>query len=484
MTRWPASLRARLTLWYTVFLAVPLILFALGCYLFFASTLRTRTDEFIADALTAFSRELHAERRIASSPVDAIGTTVAEVRFRDLHIAVFDSVGSAVATSATDRSDPDGDQPDPTLDARISAARARALPTVNAVTLPTGNGDYRALWRTVPLGGREYVVTGTYALRDTDEMLERVRTMFLFAIPLLVLCAATAGSVLAKRGLAPVATIGSHAARISIATLHERIPVDGPTELTALARVVNDLLDRLSDAFARQRQFVADASHELRTPATIMRTESEVTLSREHRPEEEYRASMAVMHGASQRLGRIVDDLFLLARADSGHLDAHHAPLYLEDLVDEATRAVRSVAQERGIAVALAGIVEAPFNGDADLIGRAILNLLDNAIKHSPAGAEIGVSLTRTGRWFDIVVIDAGPGIPEPMHTRVFERFFRADAARSRTESSATSGAGLGLPIARRIAELHGGKLDLVESRPGRTVFRLRLPDQAEIPIF
>src|SRR6185369_3715211 len=154
-------------------------------------------------------------------------------------------------------------------------------------------------------------------------------------------------------------------------------------------------------------------------------------------------------------------------------------------VVDEVTRSVRSVAGERGITVTLNEIVEAPTTGDADLIGRAVLNLLDNAIKHSPPGADVGVSLVRTSAWYDVIVTDAGPGIPETLHGRVFERFFRADAARSRSESSATSGAGLGLPIARRIAELHGGRLDLIESAPGRTIFRLRLPvDRSAIPIF
>jgi two-component system OmpR family sensor kinase len=246
--------------------------------------------------------------------------------------------------------------------------------------------------------------------------------------------------------------------------------------LVGLARVVNDLLDRLQRAFAQQQRFVADASHELRTPTAILRTEADVTLSREHRSEEEYRASIGVMRDAVRRLTRIVDDLFLLARADSGHLPLRREPIYLEELVHDVTRSVRSVAESRSVRVDLRNVVEAPFVGDADLLGRVLLNLLDNAIKHSPSGASVDVEMARRDGHYEILIADAGPGIPPEAQDRVFERFFRADVARARNESSTTSGAGLGLAIARRIAELHSGQLDLVESRPGMTRFRVTLP--------
>jgi signal transduction histidine kinase len=134
--------------------------------------------------------------------------------------------------------------------------------------------------------------------------------MFAIAIPLLILFAATGGYVLAKRSLAPVSTMTSRAAVISATNLHERLPVSGGDELVGLARVVNDLLDRLENSFEQQRRFMQDASHELRTPAAILRAETDVTLSRAHRDEEEYRASISVMQDAARRLTRIVDDLF------------------------------------------------------------------------------------------------------------------------------------------------------------------------------
>ncbi len=481
MARWPSSLRSRLTMWYAVLLGLPLIAFALICYVAFARALLSRTDHFINDALTAFSRELVAERRATLSASDAIRRTVEEVRFRDLHIAILDSAGQVVAMTPVveaDRSEPTGRSVDGGTQL-VAAMRTRSAHESGAMTIPGEREPYRVVTRPLVIAGEHFNLRGVYALRDMDEVLDRIRRMFLVVIPVLILCAAASGSFLAKRSLAPVAAMATQATEISASNLDARLPVAGGDELVRLARVINDLLDRLELAFAQQRRFVADASHELRTPTAILRTEADVTLSRPHRTENEYRASVTIMSDASRRLTRIVDDLFLLARSDSGHLVMREEPLYLEELVDEATRAVRSVAEQRRVSVDVHELVDAPFRGDADLLGRLLLNLLDNAIKYSPEGGAVDVAMTRTAEQYTVTVTDSGPGIPADARDRVFERFFRADAARSRTDPSATSGAGLGLAIARRIADMHGGQLDLVDSEPGHTVFRVTLPAPA-----
>ena len=481
MPRWPSSLRSRLTLWYTILLGVPLVAFAVVCYLVFARAVETRTDRFIDDALAAFSRELLAERRVASSGMGAIFSTVDEVRFHDLRIAILDPAGHLVAMTALPDSAASADRL-PTSDAGsrvIASLRGRDLSRPLALTLPGAQGAWRARAMPITVDAQSFSLAGIYALRDIEEMLQRIRELFLIAIPLLLACAGTGGYLLAKRSLAPVALMAAHAAAISATNLDERLPVHGGDELVGLARVVNDLLDRLEQSFARQRRFVADALHELRTPTAILRSEADVTLSREHRTEEEYRASVAVMRDAARRLTRIVDDLFLLARADSGNLLARRDEVYLDEVVLDATRAVRSVADRKQVAVDLRQVVEAPFLGDPDLLGRLLLNLLDNAIRYSPKGGIVEVALARRAGSYEITVVDSGPGIPPEAHERVFERFFRVDTARSRSESSVTSGAGLGLAIARRITEMHDGRLDLVEARPGRTVFRATLPAPA-----
>lgn len=478
MPQWPTSLRSRLTLWYTAILGLPLIAFAVVCYVNIQRTLERRTDAFIGDALTAFSRELVAERRATLSVVDAMKSAVTEVRFNDLRIAILDMSGKIVAMNEISREDAIVERrPSSDIEQRMLATlRGHDLSKELALTVATEAGEFRLVSRPLAIDSLHFRLTGAYALTDIDEVLTRVREMFFVAIPLLLLCAATGGYLLARRSLAPVTSMAARAAEISASNMHERLPVGGGDELVGLARVVNGLLDRLEQSFMQQRRFVTDASHELRTPTAVVRTETDITLSRPHRSEDEYRASVTIIQDAARRLTRIVDDLFLLARADSGHLATRSEQLYLEDLVHDATRAVRSVASQRGVQVELRDVVEAPFHGDADLLGRLVLNLLDNAIKYSPPEGSVDVSLSRHNGHFEIRVTDSGPGIPPEAHERVFERFFRVDSARSRSENSSTSGAGLGLSIARRIVEMHGGSIGVAESRPGKTEFLVRLP--------
>jgi two-component system OmpR family sensor kinase len=479
---WPSSVRARLTLWYTVLLAVPLVAFAIGSYYIFARTLESRTDAFISDALTAFSRELVAERRALPTLQDAFRATVHEVRFRDLDIVILDDAGRVMAMSA-----PQGDRPgsfrhplQTDSGAIFAALRGRDATQPIALTLFHREGSFRVAVRPLLAGQQRFIVAGAYPLREVEDTLERIRGLFLITIPLLIVSAATGGYFLAKRSLAPVASMSARAAEIGASTLHERLPAASQDELGDLARTLNGLLDRLERSFAQQRRFMADASHELRTPTAILRTEADVTLSQAHRTEAEYRESATVVQDAARRLSRIVDDIFLLARADAGHLVMHPAAIDLEDVVQDAIRSVRQIADRRGVRVDMLDVVEAPFHGDADLLGRVLLNLLDNAIKHSPEGGTVDVHMSTTATRYEVAVVDGGPGVPPEDHERVFERFVRLDSVRSRAENSLTSGAGLGLGIARRIAGMHGGTLRIADSRPGHTRFQLSLPKGAD----
>jgi two-component system, OmpR family, sensor kinase len=478
MRRFPTSVRTRLTLWYTVALALPLVAFAIASYLIFSHTVRARTDAFVGDALTVFARELGAERRAGPTTGAGIQRTLREVRFREVDIVILDDSGVVVGMSA------------PLTGATRRPGSPAALDPSKLVAglgpIPPGSGRtgtvyrdgqaYRVLVRPLTAGGRTFLLAGVHPLVDVEEMLRRIRGLFLITIPLIIACAATAGWFLAVRSFRPVSAMAARAAEIGASTLNERLPIVANDELGELARVLNHLLDRLERSFEQQRRFMTDASHELRTPTAIVRTEADVTLSRQQRPEQEYRASMAIVQDASRRLTRIVDDVFLIARADAGHLVMNPGPLYLDELVRDTVRTVKAIADERRVGVALRDMVDAPLFGDADLLDRLILNLLDNAIKHSPEGGTIDVSMTLRDSVCDLSVVDAGPGIPPEAQPRVFERFFRVDVARSREDSTLTSGAGLGLSICSRIAEIHGGSLALVSSRPGRTEFRVSLP--------
>jgi heavy metal sensor kinase len=478
--RWPSTLRWRLTFWYTALLAVPFVAIAVGFYALFARTLSTRTDRFIDDALTAFSRELVAERRAALTADGAIRSTVDEVRFRDLHIAVLDSAYRVAAMTPLPSGEARaGATAQASFDAWIGRALRESGATPSAMTVRDRGGGFRVLARPVSLAGDAFVVTGAYSIADTDEVLARLRSLLAIVIPLLVVGAAGGGYFMATRSLAPVSAMAERATEITATSLRERLPVSGGEELAGLARVVNDLLARLEESFAQQRRFMADASHELRTPTAIVRTEADVTLAQTHRSEDEYRASVTVMRDAARRLTRIVDDLFALARVDAENVSAKRERLYAEEVVDDAMRMVRPLADSRAVRVELRAAVEAPVEGDADLLGRLLVNLLDNAIKHSPDGGVVDIGMRRRDSVVDVTIVDQGQGIPQADRDRIFERFVRlADdrAASSEQAESRRDGAGLGLAIARRIAEAHGGSLVVVESEPGHTEFCLTLP--------
>ena len=449
--RWrPTTLRGRLTLWYTIVIGIPALAFEVLGYLVFAAALRTGTERFVDEALTAFTRELQAERFVRGDPVETIRSTVREVHFKDLRIEVRDARGTLVAV---------GEVPPPGPDARVQR-------------------------REVRLDGARFEVVGSYPRREEAAVLVRIRTTFLLALPVLLGLAALGGLWLARRGLRPVASMAARAQEISASTLHERLPVTGGEELMGLARVINALLDRLEAAFAQQRRFMADASHELRTPTAIVRAEADVTLARPQRPETEYREAMAVVQASALRMTRIVDDLFLLARADAGQLQLRRAPLYLEEVVDEAVREVRHLAAQGEVTVAVRSLVQAPMQGDAEMLGRLLLNLLDNAIKHTPPGHRVEVAMAPApGGRCVVTVVDEGSGIPAELQGRIFDRFVRGDRARAAHGAGVPGGAGLGLAIARRIAELHGGTLELAASEPGRTEFRFTVPVDPDLAV-
>lgn len=472
-----SSVRARLTLWYSLWLCLPLVSFALFSYFSFSGALISRTDAFLDDALTVFENELMVERRQIPEVEEALRTTVREVQFQDLDIVILTESGQVLARSRREgegRAPAGGEDWADDLQPILESLGEGPGPSLS--TLSPSSGGFRVRLQPLSLGDGRFTVAGIYPLAEVEQTLHRIRHLFLVSIPLLILMAGAGAWFLARRSFAPITAMAGRAAEISANTLHERLPVVADDELGALAKVLNDLLDRLQESFEQERRFVADASHELRSPTAILRSEADVTLSRSHRTEAEYRESMAVIQDAARRLGKVVDDLFLLARVDGGQVVMSRESMYLDDLVRDTVRLVRPMAEQNGVSVEAGQTVEAPFRGDPDLLGRLLLNLLDNGIKHSPPGARVLVSLAARNGGYEIRVVDSGSGIDPEARSRIFERFFQVDSARSRDDPTLTSGAGLGLAIGRSIAEMHGGSLDLVDSRPGRTEFSLFLP--------
>jgi signal transduction histidine kinase len=485
MKLWPESVRWRLTLWYSLALGVMLLIFAGGSYYALARLLSSRSDRFLEQARDAYITELHIELGVEGTIDAAIRAARRDVRFRDIRFLVYDDSLRSLAPGGDDA--PRVDVPEAgdevwsfaphALASRVDSVRLTTDSIRSAlVTWPDSAGGYRAALRSVRLETAPYIVAALHSRHPLRRTLTTTAIAFAAAIPFFLLLAGLGGYLLAHRALSPLAAMGRQAREISATNLHERLPVANPRdELGSLATLVNDLLSRLEASFDQQRRFIADASHELRTPVAIIRSEADVALTAPTRPEPEYRDALHVVQDAAARLSRIVNDLFLLTRADAGHQTMREEELYLNEVVTDTVRSMRSIAAARDKRLEVPSLPDAPFRGDGELLGRLLVNLIDNAIRYSTPGTVVSVDLAlRTGE-YRVSVADAGPGIPLEARDSVFIRFFRVDAARSR-ESGIDGGAGLGLPIARWIAEAHGGRLELERSDASGSVFVTTLP--------
>jgi two-component system, OmpR family, sensor kinase len=278
------------------------------------------------------------------------------------------------------------------------------------------------------------------------------------------------GWLLSRRIFRPVAAIAETASRISADNLSERIDTRAvDRELADLARVLNATFRRLEAAFDRQARFTADASHELRTPLAVLRSQAELTLGRARTPDE-YREALQTCLRAAERMTDLVEGLLTLARADAGKSGVRE-PVELHRVARDAVELCRPLATERGVRLT-AELAPVTVPGDAGGLARVVGNLVANAIRYNRPAGEVHVELTRDGREAVLTVRDSGEGIAAEHHPHLFERFYRADKARSR----ATGGSGLGLAIARAVVEAHGGTIGF-ESAVGKgSTFWVRLP--------
>jgi two-component system, OmpR family, sensor kinase len=476
------TMRSRLTLWYTCVLALVLVVFAAAAYAYLARAAHERTDQSLADTVHSLSSNFTAEYEEDQTGDNAAEEVARDFQFADRQAFIFDERGRLAASSAAPagaskkQAWPDAAAFSNGLAGLIEAARrsGRACSTV-----PFREGGIRACAARASSRGRTFVVVVAQSLHAQEEELEQVRRAFYVAVPVALLFAGLGGYFLARKSLAPVVEMGDRAAHINAANLCERLPVGNErSELGRLAHTFNELLARLDVSFEQQRRFMADASHELRTPVAIVCGESEVALSQAARSSEEYRESLKILHEEGRRLTRVVEDLFTLARADAGQYSLSAVTFYLDETVAECVRAVRSLAARHRVSLRheYAGD-ELPLRGDEALVRRMILNLLDNAIKYTQAGGEVRVELAREGSGYTIRINDTGGGIPVEARPHIFERFYRADKARSRNGGG---GAGLGLSIASWIAEAHGGRVTLERSDKSGSAFFIYLPSSTE----
>ena len=303
------------------------------------------------------------------------------------------------------------------------------------------------------------------------QTLDNLRTYSFAALGALFVASLGVGWVVAGRALRPIERITSVARDIQATDLSRRIDLGGPhDELRDLADTFDDMLTRIDDAFESQRQFIHEASHELRNPLAVIRTNLEVALGDPDASADELRRTAEIVERSTERMARLVDDLLVYARR--GTLSLERAPLDASLLVDEAVEEFRTPAEARLVRVLGAASPGLWVEADRLALRQALANLLANAVRLSPEGTTIRVSAGREEPWVWLAVQDQGPGIDPADQDRVFQRFWRGDPAASRAEGRS----GLGLAIVRQIAEAHGGEVKLV-SEPGRgSAFALWLP--------
>jgi heavy metal sensor kinase len=308
-------------------------------------------------------------------------------------------------------------------------------------------------------------------LAPTERTLQRWLEALLVLVPLGVGLAAAGGRVMARAALRPVDEMSQSARRIDAGALARRITIRGTgDELDRLAETLNGMLARLENTFGEMRRFSADAAHELRTPLTALKGTLEVAL-RAERSGAEYRAALASALEEADRLVRLAEDLLLLSRATAGP-DSPRARVELETLVLDVAEVGTRLAKDRGVTVRVGTLAPLAVLGDGSALRRAVLNLVENGVKYTPAGGRVELSVTAADGEAVLAVEDTGPGIDAADVIRIFEPFVRLDSARSRE----SGGSGLGLAIARSIVVAHRGTLGVERPAAGGSRFAIRLP--------
>jgi signal transduction histidine kinase len=441
------SIRLRTTVAAVVVVGVALLTGAVAMVVL----LRHAHEDQVRDAARLRAREVAAVLESGEAP----GALAVEDE-EEVIIQVVDQAGRVVASS-------------PNIRGRLPVASVRAGETSRIATTPIENEP--SLVVAERARGREGTFTVLVARTVVDESADLVTRYLWRGIPLLLLVVGLTTWRAAGRALVPVDAIRAEVDAISAAELSRRVPdPPGRDEIARLATTMNRMLARLEAAQTRQRRFVSDASHELRSPLATIRQHAEVALSHPDRTTTARLAQTVLDEGA--RLQQLVEDLLLLARADEGTLSLRRRAVDLDDVVFEAASGLR---QATDLGVDTAGVSAGRVNGDEDQLRRMVRNLVDNAARHARTRVRFSLVETPAGT-ARLQVDDDGAGIPEPQRRRVFERFVRLDDARSRD----SGGSGLGLAIVAQIVTAHGGTVSIADSPLGGARVEVELPSRGD----
>ena len=455
--------RWRLTLWFAALLALVMALFGGAIYVVLRQQLYASFDDQL---LNQASLMLSAVRVEDGTPtldpsmadvvdgeyflrlLDADGTTLFETEGGAAGILVDQNV---IATALDGRTE-------------YSAALDEDNEILHLISVPVRPDDAE--------GDVSGVLQVGLDRDEIDEPLAGLLGALTLAGPVVLLFAAAGGYLLAGRALSPVATITDLAARIGAGDLRSRLNLDLPDdELGQLARTFDAMLARIEDAFERQRRFTDDAAHELRTPLSLMRSQVDLALARP-RSTGAYREALQAFDGDIARMTTLLGTLLTLARSDAGKLAVECAPFDLADTVRLVLEQYAPVAAEAGVSLQ-DETASAPLVADEDLLMQLLINLIDNALAHTPPGGAVVAGCQPDDGSIRLWVGDTGDGIAAEHQDRVFDRFYRIDAGRSRDRG----GTGLGLAICKAIAEAHGGTISLTSRLGSGTRVEVVLPD-------
>jgi heavy metal sensor kinase len=469
--RRPLALRARLALGYSVFFALVLALLSIGVFLAVRSALLRQTTQQLQASSDLIQQDFDASNigvaAYFENPSFLLRTHPPRVEGLEspaLYVQVLAPDGAVAVTSAS-----------------LQSLRLPLTPSDRAAALAGATsfheetlGSGRVLIMTRPLRADQQIVgvlLVAHPLREIEQTLNLLLSSLAGIGAVALLAALRGGAWMARGALEPVSQIAQTARRIVHAEhLSQRVP-ESPTsdEIGQLTSTVNEMLERLELLFLTQRRFVADVSHELKTPLTAMRGHLEVLRRGARHDPQALEESLADIEREVGRLTRLTSDLLVLVQAEAG-TPLRRGPVALDELVLEVVRDMRPLAQHVALTPALSEQVA--VEGDRDRLKQALLNLISNALSHTPPGGAVRVGLERSGGQALLSVSDTGVGIAADDLPHIFERFYRADKSRSRS----AGGAGLGLAIVKWVAESHGGSAEVV-SQPGRgSTFTLRLP--------
>lgn len=457
------SIGVRLTFWYLAAFAVAQLIFGVGMWLILRQNMRDLADAGLANEVEDVRRFLAGQP--ADLSTDALRKAVTAEYSAEAdgdYLQIIDDNGHWIYRSA------------------VLAQRGFPATSPNSLRRTTydqvqfGNMPLRFVTQRIEARGHIFTVQAGATITEQVEILKRFRSYLLMFAPLILVAAGVGGYGISRRALFPVDALTRTARTITGNTLNRRLeqPHTGD-ELQRLSETLNEMLERIELAFTRITQFTADASHELRTPISLIRTEAELALRRS-RGEAEYREALRHILLGAERTTTLLEELLALARADSGRQTLNIQPIDLRGALKEVASGWRQVANIRGLQFS-ERILDAELRvlGDGAALRRVLDILLDNAFKYTPpSGGAVSLSAEKKDGAAWISVHDNGVGIAEAEHRLIFERFYRVDKARSRE----MGGAGLGLAIAQWIVQQHHGKI-LVESTLGAgSIFRVQIP--------